>query len=363
MKTRNGLPKYCSYNEDRHGTRRVMFRRRGFVTYLPGIPWSEEFMRRYASALEGVKAQATTIGSVRTVTGSFDALIVSYYRSPEFLGLKISTQKVRRRIIERFRKEHGTKPVALLNRIHIKNIIGAKADTPEAANNLLKVLRVLLAFAIEQGMLESNPAIGVKLYRSQGDGIHTWTEREVAQFEARHPEGSKARLALVLYLYTAQRVSDVIRMGWQDVRDGKIAVRQEKTQTSLQIRMHPELIRLLASTPKTNMTFILNEYGKPFSPAGMSNWFAKRCDEAGLPHCSAHGLRKLAATRLANAGASNEHIKSQTGHKTHKEVERYTRAANQRLLNDQALALQIRAEQEQEIAQPSNRLCKSDEKS
>ena len=222
MKTRNGLPKYCSYNEDRHGTKRVLFRRRGFATYLPGIPWSEEFMRRYASALEGVKTQPTVVGSIRTIAGSFDALIVSYYRSPEFLGLKTSTQKVRRRIIERFRKEHGTKPVALLNRTHIKNIIGAKADTPEAANNLLKVLRVLLGFAVEQGMIESNPAIGVKHYKSQGDGIHTWTEGEVAQFESRHPDGSKARLALALYLYTAQRVSDVIRMGWQDVRDGKI---------------------------------------------------------------------------------------------------------------------------------------------
>ena len=176
MKTRNGLPKYCSYNEDRHGTKRVLFRRRGFATYLPGIPWSEEFMRRYASALEGVKTKPTVVGSIRTIVGSFDALIVSYYRSPEFLGLKTSTQKVRRRIIERFRKEHGTKPVALLNRTHIKNIIGAKADTPEAANNLLKVLRVLLGFAVEQGMIESNPAIGVKHYKSQGDGIHTWTE-------------------------------------------------------------------------------------------------------------------------------------------------------------------------------------------
>jgi integrase len=363
MKTRNGLPKYCSWNTDRHGTKRILFRRRGFSHYLTGIPWSEDFMPRYASALEGVKAQATTIGSVRTVTGSFDALIVSYYKSPEFHALKTSTQKVRRRIIEAFRKDHGTKPVVLLSRTHIKNIIGAKAETPEAANNLLKVLRVLLGFAIEQGMIESNPATGVKHYKSREEGIHPWSEDEVAQFESRHPDGSKARLALVLYLYTAQRVGDVVRMGWQDVRDGKIAVRQEKTKAFLLIRMHPELIRVLASTPKTNMTFILNQYGKPFSPAGMSNWFSKRCREAGLPQCSAHGLRKLAATRLANYGASNEHIKSQTGHKTHKEVERYTKAANQSWLNDQALAIQLRGEEEQRIAQPSNRLCKEGEKS
>ena len=123
--------------------------------------------------------------------------------------------------------------MALLNRTHIKNIIGAKADTPEAANNLLKVLRVLLGFAVEQGMIESNPAIGVKHYKSQGEGFHTWTEGEVAQFESRHPDGSKARLALALSLYTAQRVSDVVRMGWQHVQGDRITVRQEKTDTAL----------------------------------------------------------------------------------------------------------------------------------
>jgi integrase len=363
MKTRNGLPKYCSYNEDRHGTRRVMFRRRGFATYLPGIPWSEEFMRRYASALEGVKAQATVVGSVRTITGSFDAVIVAYYKSPEFHALKVTTQRVRRNQIESFRKDHGTKPVALLNRTHIKNMIGAKADTPEAANNLLKLLRLLLAFAIEQGMVVSNQAVGVKRYKSREEGFHTWSEGEVAQFESYHPDGSKARLMLALALYTAQRVSDVVRMGWQHIQGDRIAVRQEKTDTPLLIKMHPELRRVLSGVPKTNLTFLLTPHGKPFTAQGMSNWFGKRCREAGLSHCSAHGLRKLAATRLANAGASNEHIKSHTGHKTHKEVERYTKAANQRRLNDQALAMQLRAEEEQRIAQPQNRLCKSDEKS
>ena len=362
MKTRNGLPKYCSFNQDRHGTKRVMFRRRGFATYLTGIPWSEDFMRRYASALEGVKAQATIIGNIRTVTGSFDALIVSYYKSPEFRALKSSTQAVRRGIIERFRKDHGTKPVALLNRTHIKNIIGAKADTPEAANNLLKVLRVLLGFAVEQGMIESNPAIGVKRYKSQGDGFHTWSEDEVAQFESYHPAGSKARLMLTLSLYTAQRVSDVVRMGWQHVKGEWIAVRQEKTNTPLLLKMHPELLQVLRGVPKTNLTFLLTPNGKPYSAQTLSQWFGKRCREAGLPNCSAHGLRKLAATRLANAGASMEHIKSATGHRTHKEVERYTKAASQTLLNDQALALLLRAEAEQKIAQPEKRLCKEDEK-
>src|SRR5262245_52924909 len=178
LRTKSGLPKYCGWNIDRHGKRRVRFRWRGFSTYLTGTPWSEDFMRQYAAALDGVKAQAANVGGGRTIPGSFDAVCVSYYRSPEYRGLKASTQAVRRAIIERFRNEHGTKPVARLQRAHVKDIIGAKAGTPEAANNLLKILRVLLAYAIDIGMIASNPAIGVKGYRTRGDGIHTWSEAE-----------------------------------------------------------------------------------------------------------------------------------------------------------------------------------------
>jgi tetratricopeptide (TPR) repeat protein len=116
-----------------------------------------------------------------------------------------------------FRIAHGGKPVKLLGRAHIKDIIGAKANTPEAANNLLKVLRVLLDYAVDQGVIDSNPAKAVKRYRSRGEGFHTWSEGEIAQFQARHPIGSRAGLALALLLYTAQRRGDVVRMGWQHV--------------------------------------------------------------------------------------------------------------------------------------------------
>ena len=170
LRTKSGLPKHCSWNVDRHGKRRVRFRWRGFSTYLAGTPWSEHFMRQYAAALDGVKVQATNVGAGRTIPGSFDALCVSYYRAPEFRGLKASTQKVRRNIIERFRAEHGRKPINRLGRAHIKDIIGAKADTPEAANNLLKVLRLLLAYALDQGMIDTNPAVGLRGYKA-GRGL------------------------------------------------------------------------------------------------------------------------------------------------------------------------------------------------
>jgi integrase len=264
--------------------------------------------------------------------------------------------------MERFRNEHGMKPIARLGRAHIKDIIGAKANTPEAANNLLKVLRVLLNHAVEVGMIASNPAVGVKRYRSRGgEGIHTWTEAEVAQFEARHPIGTKARLALELLLGTGQRRSDVVRMGWQHRKGDEIAVRQQKTDEALLIPMELSLVQAVAAVPKTNLTFLVTERGAPFTAAGFGNWFRDRCNEAELPQCSAHGLRKLAATRLANAGCSTDQVKAITGHKSLSEVARYTKAADQRRLARQAMSI-LRADREQNLSSNQTRLDKTGSK-
>jgi integrase len=331
-RTKSGLPKHCAWNTDRHGTRRLRFRKAEFSTYLTGTPWSDDFMCQYAAALDGVKAQAGNVGAVRTKPGSFDALCVSYYRSPDFLGLRPSTQSARRHILERFRLAHGSKPLRGLHRQHITAVIGAKADKPEAANHLLKALRIVLNYAVTLGMLDSNPAAGIKKYRSQGEGHHSWSESEIAQFEQRHPIGSKARLALALGLYSAQRKSDVLRMGWQHINGDTIAVRQQKTDAALLIPMHPQLVEALASVLRGNLTFLMTEHGAPFTPNGFGNWWRDRCNEAGLPHCSFHGLRKAAATRLANAGCSVDQVKAVTGHRSLAEVARYTKAADERRL-------------------------------
>ncbi len=116
LRTRSGLPKHCSWNEDRHGKRRVRFRKNGFTTYLTGTPWAEDFMRQYAAALDGVKALAAEAGAARTVAGSLNALCVAYYRSPDFANLSPSTKSGRRNIIETFRRDHGTKPIKGLTR-------------------------------------------------------------------------------------------------------------------------------------------------------------------------------------------------------------------------------------------------------
>jgi integrase len=105
---------------------------------------------------------------------------------------------------------------------------------------------------------------GVKRPKLSSEGWHTWTEDEIAQFEARHPIGSPARLALALTLYTGQRASDLIRMGRQHVRDGQISVAQQKTGACVWIPLHPHLKAILDATSSDHLTFIVTEHGKPY---------------------------------------------------------------------------------------------------
>ena len=235
-------------------------------------------------------------------------------------------------------------------------ILGEMSDRPEAANTLLKRLKVLTGFSVDMDIIPHNPLTGLKGFKSTSDGFHTWTEEEIAAFEDRHPIGSKARLAMTLMLCTGQRRSDAVRMGWQHVKDGLITVRQHKTQATLAIPLHPDLRAVLDQTPRANLTFLLTEYSKRFTTNGFGNWLLARCDEAGLPACSSLGPRKACARRLAEAGCSNQEIKAITGHETEAEVTQYTKAADQKTLPQHAMGKLIELEPKQQSANLSEKV-------
>ncbi|MCR9146354.1 MAG: tyrosine-type recombinase/integrase [Rhodobacteraceae bacterium] len=201
----------------------------------------------------------------------------------------------------------------------------------------MKRLRMLLNFTVDVRMITANPIANMKGYQTQGDGFHTWTEAEIEQFVARYPPGTKVYLALMLMLCTGQRKCDARALGWKDVDGGPIAVRQQKTDTPLVIPVTQELGNAIANLPAHAPAFLLSEYGKPFSVGGFGNWMRKRCDEAGLPQCSSHGLREACARRLAEAGCTVHEIKAITGHKSDAEVRRYTEKSDQILLSERAL--------------------------
>jgi integrase len=354
LRTRSGLPKHCSWNVDRHGKRRVRFRRSGVSIYLAGIPWSDDFMRQYAAALEGVTLQANTIGAERTIAGTVNALVAAYLdpnSSSPFKTFGKETQRTRRCTLENFRCAHGNKPlyrtqgnhrVMLLTREHVQRIVNDKAATPFAQHNLLKTLRALFEWAVGEGRIPDNPALGVKRVKVRTAGYKSWSEAEIARFEAHHPIGSKARLAFALILYTGQRRGDVTKMGVHHIHNGVLTIDQVKTEGSdeahLEIPVHPKLREIIDSTPTLGVkTFLVTSFGKPFTPAGFGNWFRELCDQAGCPDISAHGGRKATARRLAEIQCTPHMIAAITGHASLAEVQRYTEAADRKRMAREAM--------------------------
>jgi integrase len=301
----------------RHGSPRIP---------LPGIVGSAEFMEAYQAALA---AAPVAIGaSKHSKPGSVSAAIAEYYGSQAFRSLRGGTPAKWRANLERFRERHGHMPLASLP----KEFLVALLDTlpPHAALNWLKTFRHFFRWCLDRKLVRNDPTLGIRLKMPKSDGFHTWTEDEIAQFEAHWPFGSKPRLALALGLYTAQRRGDVVRIGRQHIKDNTLAVRQAKTGTTLAIPVHPDLAAIIAATPVGHLTLLVTQTGKSYGGNDFTDQFRAWCDAAGLPdHCVFHGLRKAALTRLADDGCTAHELAAISGHKTLSEVERYTKAADQ----------------------------------
>ncbi|MCW3796914.1 tyrosine-type recombinase/integrase [Sphingomonas sp. BN140010] len=341
---RSGRPKWATRFYDRFGQERWRFRRKGYAQYLFKHKLGEPgFWQEYEACVAGLAAEPIAPGAEKAKAGSFDDLISRYYRSPDFLDPGERTQVVYRGVLERWRatvggngRRYGEGMVRDLAAHHVEAMMAKMLPHRTAANMLRKRLGALLKFAIRQGLVRDNPVTPTRPFKVEGGGFHTWTEAEIAAYEARHPVGSKARLALDLMLWTGQRGGDARLMGPQHVRGKRLVVTQEKTGATVSLPVLAPLAASILAAPSGSLVFLVSEHGKPFSRKGFGNIVRQWCDEAGLPNCSAHGLRKAAARRFAEAGCSNQEIKAWTGHVTDSEVARYTAAADQTLLSDAA---------------------------
>lgn len=298
-----------------------------------------EFVQEYLRAMEGTGPAKPVRAKFAHTEGTLQWLVNRYYQSTTFKELGDETQKVRRRILDGCCDKHGTMGIREVTGGHIRSGMDARADRPESANGYLKALRGLFKFAVEREHLEADPSAGIKKVRHKTDGFHTWTIEEVRQYEARHPVGTKARLALALLLYTGQRRGDVVRMGRQHIEAGLLRVVQSKTGVALQLPLLPVLASIIAESPTGDLTFLVTQWGKPFTPAGFGGKFREWCDQAGLKHCTAHGLRKAGATIAAENGATDRQLMAIFGWKNAAQATVYTRKAENRRLTQAGMPL------------------------
>ncbi|OJW73049.1 MAG: hypothetical protein BGO57_13310 [Sphingomonadales bacterium 63-6] len=343
---------YVSSFKDRHGKRRWRFRRTGYDTHYFKAPWgTKEFEQEYAACLQ---AEPLRIGADRIRPGSVSDVIARYYADTAFLDLRPATQVVYRGVLERFRSTFGDDPMVRFDANRISRLMTAMRDTPHAAIRLRKLLGQLFIFARRANIVPYNfdPIKDTKPPKVVNhEGYHRWTEEELAAFEAHWPLGTKQRLAFALLLYGAQRSGDVRTMTHESIEDDRITLLQSKTSNAVSVPVVEPLRRALEAGPLGTTLLLENRRGDPYTPKTFYQMMKKACIQAGIPHCSPHGLRKSAARRCREAGCTDEEGMAITGHKTVKEYRRYA--------GDESHAARADAAMSKVMANQSNKLAKT----
>lgn len=356
---RINLP-YVSSEITRHAKRVHYFRKRGQPRIrLPGNIGDAEFMAAYHACLAGqpvpvAEPHKPEIKQVVPITDrkSLRWLCQQYIASQAFLALDPKTRRPRQLILSHIcemplsdthrNKKIGDAPFEEMPSSAVRRIRDRKAGTPQAANKYLKTLKLLFRWAVEEEHCHTNPARDVPTIKVNSAGRHTWTDDEVARFEAAHPIGSTARLAFSLLLYTGCRRADVVEFGPQHIKHGELTYTQQKNRkrkpVTLCIPVLPVLMSIIEATPSGHMTFLISSHHKPYSVHGFSARWRKWARAAGLPEeCSPHGLRKAGAVRAAENGATSNQLMAIFGWRDINQAERYTRMASQKKLAREAM--------------------------
>lgn len=253
------------------------------------------------------------------------------------------TAKQRRAFYARLRGKHGDKEMEM-PRAKIIEIRDGMAATPGAADNMVKALRALFAWAIEAGRMRDNPAAGIARI-NRGTGAVPWSVNDLEAFRKRHPQGTMAHLALTIFMFTACRVGDVVTLGrGNEVRRDGITYLSwqpgKRGSAPVTVPIMPPLADAIAAQKVVGPTYLLSALGKPFaSPTAFGNWFRDRVTEAGLTDRSPHGIRKAAGELMALAGATQYHIMAVHGHTNAKTSEVYTQGVNRQKLAAEAMQM------------------------
>ena len=293
----------------------------------------------------GAEYQAAVTGAPRSrvkgapAVGSLAWLIARYRETTAWSALAVATRRQRENIFLHVIEAAGDKPAARITPEVITAGRERRAHTPAQARNFLDAMRGLFRWAKEAQHVPTDPTVGVKNpKRKKGPGFKMWTEDDMAAYDRRWPLGTKERVWRDVIAYSGLRRSDAVRLGRQHVCNGVATLRTEKGGFTVNVTLPilPILQATLDAGPCGDLTFIVGANGTPLTKETFGNYFRKACRAAGVPG-SAHGIRKLAATRAAEAGATEHELDAIFGWTGGAMARHYTREARRALLSTQAM--------------------------
>lgn len=291
-----------------------------------------EFEVEYRAALDGREISKRCTGA-----GTFAWLIERYRETTAWTHLSLATRRQRENIFRQVLKTAGCEPLGRITKNSVMAGRERRSATPSQARHFLDAMRGLFHWAADAGHVKNDPTQGVQdPVPPKTGGFRPWTEDEVAAYEKRWPIGTRQRVWLDVLLYTGLRRGDAVHLGRQHVRDGIATIQTEKTGTEISIPILPLLAATLRAGPCGDLVFVVGERGQPLTKEAFGNEFRKACRAAGVSG-SAHGLRKVAATRAANNGATVAELEAIFGWTGGRMASLYTRAADRRRLARRAM--------------------------
>jgi integrase len=319
-------PPHLQCERTRHGKTVWYFRRdrHSKRIRIHGEFGSPEFKCNYDAAAIGKAIPASDAPAKETLAW----LVARYRESGAWTkNLSAATRKQRSAIMKQIVATAGAEPLTAIDRDAVVRGMERRSDTPFQARHFRDTVNGLFVWAVEAKHAKINPAEGVKARKPKSSGFPTWTDEEIEQFEARWPLGTRERVMFSIFLYTGLRRGDAAVLGRPHVRNGIIRIDTEKTGTRVTIPLLPILERTLNAGPTGELTFIASADGQPMGKEVIGNLFRTACREAGI-NKSAHGLRKAAATRLANNGATVAQLEAIFGWEGGRMASHYTKQAD-----------------------------------
>lgn len=257
-----------------------------------------------------------------TVASACDA----YENSADWAKKADSTKKLYGYALRIIRDNFAKFPISDLKRHHVQTVLDKGLPSPSMHDPFLAVLGVVYRQARRD---EKTTLFPTRDFDKREGGTHEpWPEAVLDAGLA--SEHDRTRLAVHLLFFTGQRIGDVCKMRWSDIRDGEIKVIQQKTGKELWVPMLGELRAELERTPKRGLTIITERDGKQMTPQVIRRELKRHGSAMGV-EVVPHGLRKNAVISLLEAGCSVYEVMSITG-QSQNIVAKYAEGRNQRKL-------------------------------
>jgi integrase len=228
-----------------------------------------------------------------------------------------------RNILGIFCRDFGLQPVGAVSSRELANWLRNVNGSPTTRANFRQNISVLFGYAVDEGMIDSNPVARVKKPKLVDKAPEIFSVDEIiALLNAANESASDVVPMLAIGAFAGLRESEIKRLDWREVnlQRGYIEVKAEKAKTAKRriVRIQPNLTQWLAAYSAMSGTVV---------PANSRKKLEAVRKTAGLKRWSKNGLRhsfssyRLAATNnAAEVAAELGHSTSQMLYSTYREL-------------------------------------------